>query len=89
MKFTLGMIVTPQNSQKTAMPKKLVHNTKTSLKEEAKEFYPKVKEFYPNLDEILLDRISKYCVVYSEGKDDENIRKAIQRFSTVFEEELT
>ena len=32
---------------------KLVHNTKTSLAEEAKSYYPKVKALYPNLDEML------------------------------------
>ena len=46
--------------------KKLVHNTKTSLREEAKEYLPTVKEFYPHLDDLLLDRISKYCAVYSK-----------------------
>ena len=34
---------------------KLVHNTKTSLREEAKEYLPTVKEFYPHLDDLLLD----------------------------------
>ena len=34
------------------MNKKLVHNTKTSLREEAKVFLPTVKEFYPHLDDM-------------------------------------
>tara|TARA_B100000683_G_C12315914_1_gene484370 strand:- start:550 stop:771 length:222 start_codon:yes stop_codon:yes gene_type:complete len=68
---------------------KLVHNTKTSLKEEAKEFLPIVKEFYPHLDNMLLDRISKYCVVYSKGKDKASIRQAINDFEEAFDEELT
>lgn len=67
---------------------KLVHKTKTSLDNEAKEYLPKVKELYPNLDNVLLDRISKFCVVYSDGKDESNIKKAIKRFSDSFEEEL-
>ena len=69
--------------------KKLVHNTKTSLIEEAKEFLPTVKEFYPHLDDLLLDRISKYCVVYSKGKDKASIRQAINDFEEAFDEELT
>ena len=40
---------------------KLVHNTKTSLAEEAKQYVPKIRELYPNLDNMLVDRISKYC----------------------------
>ena len=68
---------------------KLVHNTKTSLREEAKEYLPTVKEFYPHLDDLLLDRISKYCVVYSKGKDKASIRQAINDFEEVFDQELT
>ena len=32
------------------MSDKLVHNTKTSLREESKLYLPTVKEFYPHLD---------------------------------------
>ena len=71
------------------MNKKLVHNTKTSLREEAKEYLPTVKEFYPHLDDLLLDRISKYCAVYSKGKDKASIRQAINDFEEAFDEELT
>tara|TARA_B100000963_G_scaffold225582_1_gene196778 strand:+ start:156 stop:374 length:219 start_codon:yes stop_codon:yes gene_type:complete len=67
---------------------KLVHKTKTSLREEAKEFLPIIKEFYPNLDDNLLDRISKYCVVYSKGKDKASIRQAINNWEDVFDTEL-
>ena len=67
---------------------KLVHNTKTSLREEAKEYLPTVKEFYPHLDDLLLDRISKYCVVYSKGKDKASIRQAINNWEEVFDTEL-
>ena len=52
---------------------KLVYNTKTSLAEEAKQYVPKIRELYPNLDNMLVDRISKYCVVYSDGTDDGSI----------------
>ena len=68
---------------------KLVHNTKTSLREEAKEYLPTVKEFYPHLDDMLTDRISKYCAVYSKGKDKSSIRQAINDFEEAFDEELT
>lgn len=69
--------------------KKLVHNTKTSLREEAKVFLPVVKEFYPHLDDMLTDRIAKYCVVYSKGTDKASIRQAINDFEEVFDQELT
>ena len=65
---------------------KLVHNTKTSLAEEAKSYYPKVKALYPNLDEMLLNRMAKYCVVYSEGKDKRSVRNAVLRFEQIFAE---
>ena len=68
---------------------KLVHNTKTSLREEAKLFLPVVKEFYPHLDDMLTDRIAKYCVVYSKGTDKASIRQAINDFEEVFDQELT
>ena len=55
------------------MNEKLVHRTKTSLREEAKAFLPTVKEFYPHLDDMLTDRIAKYCAIYSKGTDTENI----------------
>ena len=70
------------------MANKLVHNTKTSLAEEAKQYVPKIRELYPNLDDMLVDRISKYCVVYSDGPDDGSIRNAILRFEQIFEQEL-
>ena len=70
----------------------LVFNTKTSLREEAKQFLPIVKEFYPNLDEKLTDRIAKYCVVYftwNETKlDKAGIRQAINDFEEIFDIEL-
>ena len=69
--------------------KKLVHNTKTSLREEAKEYLPTVKEFYPHLDDMLTDRIAKYCAVYSKGTDKASIRQAINDFEEVFDQELT
>ena len=68
---------------------KLVHNTKTSLREEAKVFLPIVKEFYPHLDDMLTDRIAKYCVVYSKGTDKASVRQAINDFEEVFDQELT
>ena len=68
---------------------KLVHNTKTSLGEQSKEYYPQVKELYPYLDEMLLNRISKYCVVYLEDKEDATIQDAILKFEQMFLEELT
>jgi len=71
------------------MNKKLVHNTKTSLREEAKVFLPTVKEFYPHLDDMLTDRIAKYCAVYSKGTDKASIRQAINDFEQTFDEELT
>ena len=39
-------------------------------------------------DNMLVDRISKYCVVYSDGTDDGSIRNAILRFEQIFEQEL-
>ena len=68
---------------------KLVHSTKTSLHEESKVFLPVVKEFYPHLDDMLTDRIAKYCVVYSKGTDKASIRQAINDFEEVFDQELT
>ena len=68
---------------------KLVHNTKTSLREESKVYLPTVKEFYPNLDDMLTDRIAKYCAIYSKGTDKASIRQAINDFEEVFDQELT
>ena len=68
---------------------KLVHKTKTSLGEQAKQYYPQVKELYPYLDEMLLDRISKYCVVYLEDSEDATVDDAVARFEQLFREELT
>ena len=68
---------------------KLLHNTKTSLREQAKEYYSQVKELYPYLDEMLLNRISKYCVVYLEDREDATVKDAILRFEQMFLEELT
>ena len=71
------------------MNEKLVHNTKTSLREEAQAFLPTVKEFYPHLDDMLTDRIAKYCAIYSKGTDRASIRQAINDFEEVFDQELT
>ena len=71
------------------MNEKLFHRTKTSLREEAKEFLPTVKEFYPHLDDMLTDRIAKYCAIYSKGTDKASIRQAINDFEEVFDQELT
>ena len=71
------------------MNEKLVHRTKTSLREEAKSFLPTVKEFYPHLDDMLTDRIAKYCAIYSKGTDRASIRQAINDFEEVFDQELT
>ena len=71
------------------MNEKLVHRTKTSLREEAKEFLPTVKEFYPHLYDMLTDRIAKYCAIYSKGTDKASIRQAINDFEEVFDQELT
>ena len=71
------------------MEDKLFHNTKTSLREESKQYLPTVKEFYPNLDDMLTDRIAKYCAVYSKGTDKASIRQAINDFEEVFDTELT
>ena len=71
------------------MNEKLVHRTKTSLREEAKAFLPTGKEFYPHLDDMLTDRIAKYCAIYSKGTDRASIRQAINDFEEVFDQELT
>jgi hypothetical protein len=44
---------------------------------------------YPYLDEMLLDRISKYCVVYLEDREDATVDDAVARFEQLFREELT
>ena len=71
------------------MEDKLFHKTKTSLSEESKHYLPTVKEFYPHLDDMLTDRIAKYCAVYSKGTDKASIRQAINDFEEVFDHELT
>jgi len=71
------------------MSDKLFHNTKTSLSEESKQYLPIVKEFYPYLDDMLTDRIAKYCAIYSKGTDKSSIRQAINDFEEVFDTELT
>ena len=71
------------------MSDKLFHNSKTSLREESKLYLPTVKEFYPHLDDLLTDRIAKYCAVYSKGTDKASIRQAINDFEEVFDTELT
>ena len=71
------------------MSDKLFHNTKTSLSEESKQYLPTVKEFYPYLDDMLTDRIAKYCALYSKGTDKASIRQAINDFEEVFDHELT
>ena len=71
------------------MNEKLVHNTKTSLREEAKAFLPTVRDIYPHLDDMLTDRIAKYCAIYSKGTDKASIRQAINDFEEVFDQELT
>ena len=71
------------------MSDKLFHNTKTSLSEESKQYLSTVKEFYPHLDDMLTDRIAKYCAVYSKGTDKASIRQAINDFEEVFDHELT
>ena len=71
------------------MSDKLFHNTKTSLSEESKQYLPTVREFYPHLDDLLTDRIAKYCAVYSKGTDKASIRQAINDFEEVFDTELT
>ena len=71
------------------MSDKLFHNTKTSLSEESKQYLPTVKELYPHLDDLLTDRIAKYCAVYSKGTDKASIRQAINDFEEVFDHELT
>ena len=68
---------------------KIYHNTKTSLHEESKVYLPTVQEFYPNLDDMLTDRIAKYCAIYSKGTDKASIRQAINDFEEVFDQELT
>ena len=68
---------------------KLFHNTKTSLSEESKQYLPIDKEFYPHLDDMLTDRIAKYCALYSKGTDKASIRQAINDFEEVFDTELT
>ena len=71
------------------MSDKLFHKTKTSLSEESKQYLSTVKEFYPHLDDMLTDRIAKYCAVYSKGTDKASIRQAINDFEEVFDHELT
>ena len=74
---------------KAMTKEKLVHSTKTSLHEESKVYLPTVQEFYPNLDDMLTDRIAKYCAIYSKGTDKASIRQAINDFEEVFDQELT
>ena len=71
------------------MSDKLFHNSKTSLSEESKQYLPTVREFYPYLDDMLTDRIAKYCEIYSKGTDKASIRQAINDFEEVFDHELT
>ena len=71
------------------MSDKLFHNSKTSLSEESKQYLPTVREFYPYLDDMLTDRIAKYCALYSKGTDKASIRQAINDFEEVFDHELT
>ena len=71
------------------MSDKLFHNSKTSLSEESKQYLPTVREFYPYLDDMLTDRIAKYCAIYSKGTDKASIRQAINDFEEVFDHELT
>ena len=71
------------------MSDKLFHKTKTSLSEESKQYLSTVKEFYPHLDDMLTDRIAKYCALYSKGTDKASIRQAINDFEEVFDHELT
>ena len=71
------------------MSDKLFHNSKTSLSEESKPYLPTVREFYPHLDDMLTDRIAKYCALYSKGTDKASIRQAINDFEEVFDHELT
>ena len=71
------------------MSDKLFHKTKTSLSEESKQYLPTVREFYPYLDDMLTDRIAKYCAIYSKGTDKASIRHAINYFEEVFDHELT
>ena len=70
----------------------LVFNSKTSLREEAKQFLPTVREFYPDLDDKLIDRIAKYCVVYFAWNeailDKAGVRQAINDFEEIFDIEL-
>ena len=65
---------------------KVVHNTKTSLREEAKVFLPQIKKLYPDIDDTLLDRVSKWCVVYSDSNED--VKVAIRRWEEAFGEKL-
>ena len=60
-----------------------------SLSEESKPYLPIVREFYPHLDDMLTDRIAKYCALYSKGTDKASIRQAINDFEEVFDHELT
>ena len=81
--------VTPYTITFNPMSEKLTHFTKTSLHEESKVYLPTVQEFYPNLDDMLTDRIAKYCAIYSKGTDKASIRQAINDFEEVFDQELT
>ena len=67
---------------------KVVHNAKTSLREEAKVFLPQIKELYPDIDDTLLDRVSKWCVVYSDSNKLEDVKVAIGRWKETFGEKL-
>ena len=67
---------------------KIVHNTKTSLREEAKVFLPQIKKLYPDIDDTLLDRVSKWCVVYSDSNKLEDVKVAIGRWKEAFGEKL-
>ena len=41
------------------------------------------------MDDMLTDRIAKYCAIYSKGTDKASIRQAINDFEEVFDQELT
>ena len=48
----------------------------------------KIKELYPDIDDTLLDRVSKWCVVYSDSNKLEDVKVAIGRWKETFGEKL-
>ena len=70
---------------------KLVHNTKSSLAEEAKQYVPKIRELYPNLDNMdtkdlvnyVMDDLDRY---YEKMSDADFLEDAYNYWEDSFDE---